>query len=117
MCNGMAAFTPCSRWTWKNDPKRFVLLGLAAAGCGPGTITLGLARRMAPGETVGIDIEDSQLGNAREEAEREGLDLEFRTAIAYELPFPDQPFDAHSLMLCSNTSATQVRRLRNYAES
>jgi ubiquinone/menaquinone biosynthesis C-methylase UbiE len=71
------------------------------AGCGPGTITLGLARRVAPGQTVGIDIEDSQLGNAREEAEREGLNLEFRKASAYELPFPDQSFDAvfsHALL-------------------
>jgi len=74
---------------------------LLDAGCGPGTITLGLGRKVAPGQTVGIDIEDSQFGNAREEAEHEGLNVQFRKASVYELPFPDQSFDAvfsHALL-------------------
>src|SRR5260370_39870129 len=57
------------------------------AGCGPGTITLGLARRVAPGRAVGIDIEDSQFRSSREEAQRDGLSAEFRKASVYELPF------------------------------
>ena len=31
------------------------------AGCGPGSITLGLAAAVAPGEVVGIDIQPSQV--------------------------------------------------------
>lgn len=31
------------------------------AGCGPGTITLGLARRVGLGHVTGVDIEDSQF--------------------------------------------------------
>ena len=31
------------------------------AGCGPGSITLGLAAAVAPGEVVGIDIQPSSL--------------------------------------------------------
>ena len=71
------------------------------AGCGPGTITLGLARRVAPGVVTGVDIEDSQVAESREQARREGLAVEFRKASVYDLPFPDHHFDAvfsHALL-------------------
>jgi SAM-dependent methyltransferase len=71
------------------------------AGCGPGTITLGLARRVAPGHVIGIDVEDSQFEKAREQAESEGLNVEFRKTSVYELPFEDHSFDAvfsHALL-------------------
>lgn len=74
---------------------------LLDAGCGPGTITLGLARAVAPGQVAGIDIEDVQFANAREQAQREGLPVEFRKASVYELPFQDRSFDAifsHALL-------------------
>ena len=71
------------------------------AGCGPGTITLGLARRVCPGRVLGIDVVDSQFETARGAAEHEGLNAEFRKASVYELPFADQQFDAvfsHALL-------------------
>jgi ubiquinone/menaquinone biosynthesis C-methylase UbiE len=71
------------------------------AGCGPASITLGLARRVSPGLVTGIDVEDSQFAKAREQAEREGLKLEFRRASAYQLPFQDHRFDtvfSHALL-------------------
>lgn len=64
------------------------------AGCGPGTITLGLARTVAPGYVFGVDVEDSQFDQARVEAHREGLSVEFRQGSVYELPFEAQQFDA-----------------------
>ena len=64
------------------------------AGCGPGTITLGLARQVAPGQVVGIDIEDSQFGGAREEATRELLNATFQKASIYQLPYEEATFDA-----------------------
>jgi ubiquinone/menaquinone biosynthesis C-methylase UbiE len=64
------------------------------AGCGPGTITLGLARRVAPGQVTGIDVEDSQFAKSREQVEREGLNVEFRKGSVYQLPFQDECFDA-----------------------
>jgi ubiquinone/menaquinone biosynthesis C-methylase UbiE len=67
---------------------------LLDAGCGPGTITLGLARAVKPGQVVGIDVEESQCASAHQEAEREGLNVEFRRASVYELPFLDGSFDA-----------------------
>lgn len=71
------------------------------AGCGPGTITLGLARRVAPGFVTGIDVEDSQFAKSREQAEGEGLNVEFHKASVYQLPFQDHCFDAvfcHALL-------------------
>jgi len=71
------------------------------AGCGPGTITLGLARKVATGFVTGIDVEDSQFAKSREQAEREGLNVEFRKASVYQLPFQDECFDAvfsHALL-------------------
>lgn len=64
------------------------------AGCGPGTITLGLARTVAPGHVVGIDVEDSQFEQARAKAHREGLSVEFRKGSVYKIPFKAQQFDA-----------------------
>lgn len=64
------------------------------AGCGPGTITLGLARKVEPGHAIGIDVEDSQFEQACAEARREELSVEFRKGSVYELPFKAQQFDA-----------------------
>jgi len=67
----------------------------------PGTITLDLAQRVAPGEIVGIDREHSQLALAREAARDRGLaNATFQIASLYELPFPNASFDfafAHAL--------------------
>jgi 2-polyprenyl-3-methyl-5-hydroxy-6-metoxy-1,4-benzoquinol methylase len=71
------------------------------AGCGPGTITLGLARKVAPGVVTGIDLEDSQFAKSSEQARREGLAVEFRKASVYDLPFREHCFDAvfsHALL-------------------
>jgi ubiquinone/menaquinone biosynthesis C-methylase UbiE len=64
------------------------------AGCGPGTITLGLARAVRPGHVTGVDLEDSQFAGAREEAEREALKVDFQKASIYGLPFENESFDA-----------------------
>ena len=41
-------------------------------GCGPGTISVGLARAVDPGEVHGIDMEESQIELARAAAEAGG---------------------------------------------
>ncbi len=69
-------------------------LRLLDCGCGPGTITLGLAVLVAPGEVVGIDQEASQLEQARQQAEQQGrTNIQFQEASLYELPFADNTFD------------------------
>ena len=52
-------------------------MSLLDCGCGPGSITVGLAEVVAPGEVVGIDIETSQVETARSHAGRIQNDLRF----------------------------------------
>src|SRR6185503_5237822 len=64
-------------------------------GCGPGTITLGLAQLVAPGEVVGIDLQPSLIERARAlAATREQTNARFEIADVYGLPFADECFDA-----------------------
>lgn len=43
-------------------------------GCGPGTITIDLARRVAPGRVLGIDVSEAVLAQARAGAAEAGVD-------------------------------------------
>lgn len=68
---------------------------LLDCGCGPGTITAGLARAVAPGEVTGIDLAASQVAAASVTAARLGLDnLTFECGDVYRLPHDDAIFDA-----------------------
>ncbi|MUG98839.1 methyltransferase domain-containing protein [Scytonema sp. UIC 10036] len=68
---------------------------LLDCGCGPGTITLGLAQAVFPGTVTGIDLENSQLDIARESASKQSVgNVDFIQASVYHLPFPDSSFDA-----------------------
>jgi SAM-dependent methyltransferase len=67
---------------------------LLDVGCGPGSITRGLAERVAPGEAVGLDLSRETLAAAREEAAVRGLvNLRYEEGSVYALPFPDASFD------------------------
>ena len=64
-------------------------------GCGPGSITSGLAAAVQPGRTHGVDLNEEQLELARRQALELGLEnLEFHQSNALRLPFPDRSFDA-----------------------
>ena len=68
---------------------------LLDVGCGPGSITVGIAKALAPGNVVGIDIEASQVELGREHALEEGVkNCSFETASALNLPMTDASFDA-----------------------
>ncbi len=69
-------------------------------GCGPGTISSGLAGAVAPGEMHGVDMEESQVELARSVARAHGRDnAQFHVGDVTDLPFDDGYFDvAH----CSN---------------
>lgn len=70
-------------------------IGLLDCGCGPGTITVGLAAAVAPGQVVGIDLGDDHIARANSLAEERGLtNVRFQTGSVYELPFNDESFDA-----------------------
>ena len=64
-------------------------------GCGPGTITMGLAEAVYPGDVHGIDMEESQIELARAAAASSGHNnATFHVGNVYELPFEDNYFDA-----------------------
>ena len=70
-------------------------MSLLDCGGGPGTVTLGLAEVVTPGEVVGIDSSPSYVERARAVAAKRGLsNIRFEVGNIYELPFPDYSFDA-----------------------
>jgi SAM-dependent methyltransferase len=77
-------------------------LSVLDCGCGPGSITLGIAARAAPAEVVGVDFGASQIERAAASATGAGVaNLRFETADCYALPFADASFDrafSHALM-------------------
>ncbi len=76
-------------------------MALLDCGCGPGTITVGLAEAVAPGLVVGVDVAPSQVQLAEETVAVRGLmNVRFEVASVYRLPFSDGTFDlvfAHAL--------------------
>ena len=88
---------------------------LLDVGCGPGSITRGLAQRLAPGEVVGLDLSRETLAAAREDAAARGLtNLTYTEGSVYELPFPDQSFDvayAHQVSQHLREPAAALREM------
>ena len=70
-------------------------IDLLDVGCGPGTITLGLARAVAPGSATGIDHDAAHVASARALAAERGIsNASFLVSDALSLPFEDETFDA-----------------------
>ena len=68
---------------------------LIDCGCGMGALTTSLAERLAPGEVIGIDREESQVQAARAWAAERGVsNVRFEVGSIYEIPYPDASFDA-----------------------
>jgi ubiquinone/menaquinone biosynthesis C-methylase UbiE len=96
------------RWRTAENSAAYLLPRLVASaqvldvGCGPGTITAGLAALIPDGRVVGIDAAGDVLVTAREEASRRGLDnAAFEIGDVYHLSFGDGAFDvvhAHQVL-------------------
>ncbi|MBW8484222.1 methyltransferase domain-containing protein [Actinomadura parmotrematis] len=71
-------------------------------GCGPGTITAGLAARVAPGRVTAADNAEGVLADAAEAVAAQGLDnVSFEVADVHALHFPGASFDvvhAHQVL-------------------
>ena len=87
-------------------------------GCGPGTLSVGLAKAVVPGELHGVDMEESQIDLARETVKWYGVDNAiFHVGDVTDMPFEDGFFDvAHChnvLMHVPDTAAvlTEVKRV------
>jgi ubiquinone/menaquinone biosynthesis C-methylase UbiE len=83
------------------------------AGCGRGTIAVGLAS--AAGSVVGVDAEDD-FSDARRHALEHGItNVEFRVGDVYALDLPDESFDAcfcHSVLEALERPLDALRSLR-----
>jgi 2-polyprenyl-3-methyl-5-hydroxy-6-metoxy-1,4-benzoquinol methylase len=63
-------------------------------GCGPGSITMDLARMVAPRQVEGINIGETQIASAEAGSLERGLtNVHFQVGTVYELPFPAGSFD------------------------
>jgi ubiquinone/menaquinone biosynthesis C-methylase UbiE len=82
-------------------------------GCGPGTITIGFAELVAPGQVVGTEIEDSHVSLARENAAKRNVsNTRFEVADIYALPFESGSFDAVFISAVLGNLREPVRGLR-----
>ena len=68
---------------------------LLDVGCGPGSITVGLALRVEPAPTIGMDASESVIETARSLAKaKPARYLTFDVGNIYEPHFPAESFDA-----------------------
>ncbi len=95
------------RWRNVQNSARFLAEHLQAdqrvldVGCGPGTLTIDLARHVPDGSVTGLDVAPAAI-EAAQRAERRGVEnVSFRVGDVYHLDFADAHFDvvfAHQLL-------------------
>ncbi len=77
-------------------------LQLLDIGCGPGTVTVDLARLVAPGPAIGVDSSAEVVAQAKEYASNRDLpNLRFEVGDLFALAFEDESFDvvhAHQVL-------------------
>jgi SAM-dependent methyltransferase len=88
------------RWRSAENSAAYLLgllepgMRLLDVGCGPGTITVDLATRIAPGAVIGIDREPSVIAEAQSLLDSATApNVEFRTGDVYALDLDDSLFD------------------------
>ncbi|XAS76701.1 methyltransferase domain-containing protein [Dermatophilaceae bacterium Sec6.4] len=95
------------RWRTAQNSAGYLLpllhpgLELLDVGCGPGTITVDLARIVAPGKVLGLDIANAPLNEARDLAARAEIAVDFAVGDVYDLQLADDSVDvvhAHQML-------------------
>lgn len=82
-------------------------------GCGPGSITIDLARLVAPGHVTGIEYVPGPLEKARALAASQGVtNVSFEVGDAHYLPFANESFDVVHAHQVLQHIADPVRALR-----
>lgn len=88
---------------------------LLDVGCGPGTITLDLADRVAPGRVIGIDPEGEVIARAEALRTSRGVtNVTFSTGDAYALQFGEASFDvihAHQVLQHLTKPVTALKEM------
>jgi ubiquinone/menaquinone biosynthesis C-methylase UbiE len=90
-------------------------MDLLDLGCGPGLITLGLARAVYPGKATGLDRDGEQVGTARANARLEGVEnVCFVPGESLDLPFPGGSLDVvhcHAFLMHSPRIREQLAEI------
>ena len=91
-------------------------LSVLDCGCGVGSITLDIAELVAPGQVIGVDMDEKQLQIARANAEARGLtNVSFEQGDVYQLRFDSSSFDAalaHTLLYHLSDPLSAIKELR-----
>jgi ubiquinone/menaquinone biosynthesis C-methylase UbiE len=90
-------------------------LDLLDVGCGPATITVDLARHVAPGRALGIDRAAEVLERAKAHAAAQGVRVEFRAGDVYALELDAASFDvvhAHQVLQHLTDPVRALREMR-----
>jgi ubiquinone/menaquinone biosynthesis C-methylase UbiE len=89
---------------------------LLDVGCGPGTITVDLAARVAPGRVTAVDSSAQALREASTAAAERGVtNVDFAVADVHALDFPDNTFDvvhAHQVLQHVTDPVRALREMR-----
>lgn len=108
------------RWRTAENSAAYLLphlkphMRILDVGCGPGTITAGLADRVPDGRVTGIDAAPEIVAQAREQAAGRG-NLDFATGDVYALDYPDASFcvvHAHQVLQHLSDPVTALREMR-----
>jgi ubiquinone/menaquinone biosynthesis C-methylase UbiE len=110
------------RWRTAENSASFLLPHLEPGqrvldvGCGPGTITVDLARRVLPGAVTGIDASADVIEAARRDhPPRDDARVDFAVGDVYSLDLDDGSFDvvyAHQVLQHLSDPVTALREMR-----
>jgi ubiquinone/menaquinone biosynthesis C-methylase UbiE len=85
-------------------------------GCGPGTISVDIARLVTPGSVTGIDLSREVIELARRNTEgTRGANVTFHVGDVYDLQFADSSFDvvyAHQVLQHLSDPIRALREMR-----
>ena len=91
-------------------------MNLLDLGCGPGQISIDLARAVSPGHLYGIDLAEDQIALARHNAaQQHSVNTTFIPGDAAHLPFEDNFFDAahcHAFLMHTPKVAAILKEVR-----
>jgi SAM-dependent methyltransferase len=90
-------------------------------GCGPGTITVDISMRVAPGRVVGLDAAADAIEAARATAADANVtNLELTTGDVYSLAFDDDAFDvvhAHQVLQHLTDPVAALREMKRVSRA
>jgi SAM-dependent methyltransferase len=110
------------RWRTAENSAAYLLPRLAPGmslldiGCGPGTITVDLAARIAPGRVTALEVSADVLRIAEDEVAARGQEnVDFAVGDVHALDFPDGTFDvvhAHQVLQHVADPVAALREMR-----